>query len=106
MTATILGWILLGLPLLLLGIYFLWRRWRTIFWMYFGALILGLGYLTATGALYDIGSPLHALIHGSEEAAIEAGQDSSAAPAAPSDATVTTVPAGTEAPAGAESPAP
>ena len=56
MNATILGGLILGLPLLLVGIYFLWRKWRTIFWMYFGALVLALGYLATTGALSDIGS--------------------------------------------------
>ncbi len=92
MNATMLGWIILGLPLLLLGVYFLWRRWRTIFWMYSGALILGLGYLTATGALSDIGSPLHSMIYGSEEAA---PVDSApvATPSDSSDATSEPVPA-------------
>lgn len=56
MNATILGGLILGVPLLLIGIYFFWRRWRTIFWMYFGALLLGLGYLTTTGALHDMGA--------------------------------------------------
>jgi len=56
MNATILGGLILGVPLLLIGIYFLWRKWRTIFWMYFGALLLGLGYLTTTGALSDMGA--------------------------------------------------
>lgn len=56
MNATLLGGLLLGLPLLFLGLYFLWRRWRTIFWMYAGALVLALGYLATTGALSDIGS--------------------------------------------------
>lgn len=56
MNATILGGLILGVPLLLVGIYFLWRKWRTVFWMYFGALLLGLGYLATTGALSDIGA--------------------------------------------------
>lgn len=56
MNATLLGGLILGVPLLLVGTYFLWRKWRTVFWMYFGALLLGLGYLATTGALSDIGS--------------------------------------------------
>ncbi len=56
MNATILGGLILGVPLLLIGIYFLWRKWRTVFWMYLGALLLGLGYLASTGALSDMGS--------------------------------------------------
>lgn len=56
MNGTLLGWLILGLPLLILGLYLFWRRWRTVFWMYVGAVLLGFGYLTATGAMHDIGS--------------------------------------------------
>ena len=76
MNAILLGWALLGLPLLILGIYYLWRRWRTVFWMYIGALLLAFGYLTATGAMHDIGS-----IFVSDKEAAEPASDNAPAPA-------------------------
>ena len=85
MNATILGGLILGLPLLLVGIYFLWRRWRTIFWMYFGALLLGLGYLTTTGALRDIGSVGEGIVFETETVPADTAPQPDAAtqPAAP-----------------------
>lgn len=88
MNATLLGGLTLGVPLLLLGVYFLWRRWRTVFWMYFGALILGLGYLAATGALADIGSWGDGIVYESEapaSAPADASGDTAPAAPAPSD---------------------
>jgi len=58
MTPTIAGWLALGVPMLLFGLVFL-RRQRPVFLMYLAACLLGLGYLTATGAADDIGN--HAL---------------------------------------------
>jgi len=55
MNSILLGWIVLGIPLLVLGIWALWRRFRPVFWMYLGALLVGLGYLTVTGAVGDVG---------------------------------------------------
>ena len=55
MSPVLLGWIVLGVPLLLVGMWFLWRRYRPVFWMYLGALLVGLGYLTVKGAVGDIG---------------------------------------------------
>lgn len=83
MNAMLLGGLLLGVPLLLIGIYFLWRRWRTVFWMYFGALLLGLGYLASTGALSDIGSVGEGVVF---ESAVEPTAD-------PADATPDAAPA-------------
>jgi hypothetical protein len=61
MNPVLLGWIALGVPLLVIGIWLLWRRYRPVFWMYLGALLVGLGYLTVTGALGDIGTTLAGL---------------------------------------------
>lgn len=60
-----LGWLVLGLPLVVAGLYFLWRSYRPVFWMYLGALVVGFGYLTATGAMTSIGGPVHKLLVGS-----------------------------------------
>lgn len=62
MNAVLMGWITLGVPLLLVGLWAFWRRYRPVFWMYLGALIVGLGYLTATGAMGDIGTAVGALL--------------------------------------------
>lgn len=76
MTATLYGWVILGVPLLLLGLYFFWRRWRTVFWMYAGAILLGFGYLTATGAMHEIGS----IAVDEKSAATEPAADTSTTP--------------------------
>lgn len=55
MTPQIAGWLALGLPMLLFGLVFL-RRQRGVFLMYVAACLLGLGYLTSTGAVSDIGA--------------------------------------------------
>ncbi|MEQ1710461.1 MAG: hypothetical protein ABL908_03570 [Hyphomicrobium sp.] len=49
------GWLALGIPMLLFGLVFL-RRQGGVFWMYLAACLLGLGYLTTTGAVSDIGT--------------------------------------------------
>ncbi len=88
MNATILGGLILGVPLLLLGIYFLWRKWRTIFWMYFGALLLGLGYLATTGALSDMGAWGEGIVYESIEKLEKKIESPAAAPdTAPAPAT-------------------
>ncbi len=51
---TILGLLVIGVPALLIGGILL-GRYRPVFWMYFAALIIGLGYLTTTGAVEDVG---------------------------------------------------
>ena len=55
MPAYILGSIVLGLPALLVAWWFLWRRHRPIFWFAAVLILVGLGYLVATGAAGDIG---------------------------------------------------
>lgn len=49
------GWLALGIPMLLFGLVFL-RRHGGVFWMYLAACLLGVGYLTTTGAVSDIGT--------------------------------------------------
>lgn len=55
MTSQTAGWIALGVPMLLFGLVFL-RRQGGVFWMYIAACLLGIGYLTTTGAVSDIGT--------------------------------------------------
>lgn len=53
----LVGVLALGVPLLALG-YLMLRRNRGVFRMYLAMILIGLGYLTATGALNDIGRTL------------------------------------------------
>lgn len=62
MTSMTAGWLALGIPMLLFGIVFL-RRQGGVFWMYLAACLLGLGYLTTTGAVSDIGTKTLNLVH-------------------------------------------
>ena len=62
MTSMTAGWLALGIPMLLFGIVFL-RRQGGVFWMYLAACLLGLGYLTTTGAVSDIGTMTLNLVH-------------------------------------------
>ncbi|MGQ0672459.1 MAG: hypothetical protein ACT4N2_06205 [Hyphomicrobium sp.] len=55
MTPFVAGLLTLGLPLALLGLLFL-RRTMPVLVFYFVALAVGLGYLTTTGAVEDIGA--------------------------------------------------
>lgn len=61
MTSTTAGLLALGIPMLLFGLVFL-RRQGGVFWMYLAACLVGLGYLTATGAVSDIGSKALSLV--------------------------------------------
>lgn len=53
----LVGLLALGAPLFAVG-YLMLRRNRGVFRMYVAMLLIGLGYLTATGALTDIGRTL------------------------------------------------
>lgn len=55
MTSQTAGWLALGIPMLLFGLVFL-RRQGGVFWMYLAASLIGIGYLTTTGAVSDIGT--------------------------------------------------
>jgi len=57
MTPLVAGWLALGIPLLVCGLFFL-ARYRPVMLMYLGACVIGLGYLTATGAVEDVGRKL------------------------------------------------
>lgn len=54
MTETQIGLLVIGVPTLLIGAILL-GRYRPVFWMFVAALIIGLGYLTTTGAVEDVG---------------------------------------------------
>ncbi len=54
MSPFVAGLLALGVPLMLLGLVFL-RRNVPVFVFYLVALAVGLGYLTTTGAVEDIG---------------------------------------------------
>jgi hypothetical protein len=73
---TIIGLLVIGVPLLLVGGTIL-KRWRPVLWMYVLALIVGLGYLTTTGTVDEIGGKAQAYIPTSAPAVAPA-----AAPAA------------------------
>lgn len=55
MNADILGSLILAIPALAMAFAFLWRRQRPIFWFAAVMILLGVGYLNATGAAGDIG---------------------------------------------------
>lgn len=56
MTATIVGALVLGVPLVLGAAAFLWRRNRPVFWFAVALIVVSLGYLMASGAANDIGN--------------------------------------------------
>ena len=55
MSTTVIGWITLALPALLIGGLNL-KRWKVAQWIFVVALIAGLAYLTRTGTVTDIGT--------------------------------------------------
>ena len=55
--ATLIGAAAIAVPLLTV-FWFLFRRQRAIWWFSCALLIVGLGYLVATGAAHDIGQRL------------------------------------------------
>jgi hypothetical protein len=55
MNANIAGSMILGLPALVVAWFFLWKKHRPIFWFACVMILVGLGYLWATGAAGDIG---------------------------------------------------
>ncbi len=54
MNETVVGILAIAVPALLIG-GILFGRYRPVFWMFFAALVIGLGYLTTTGAVDDVG---------------------------------------------------
>ena len=57
LTPKIAGAVILGVPLILLAWVFL-RRQRAVMWFAVAAILVGLGYLMATGATDDIANRL------------------------------------------------
>lgn len=54
LTPKIAGAIILGVPLIVLAWAVLWRRQRLVFFFALALILVGLGYLAATGATDDI----------------------------------------------------
>jgi hypothetical protein len=52
--AKLAGAVILGGPLIGVAYAALWRRQRPVFWFAVAPILVGLGYLTATGATDDI----------------------------------------------------
>ena len=48
------GAVILGIPLVVVAYAALWRRQRPVFWFAIALILVGLGYLMATGATDDI----------------------------------------------------
>ena len=49
------GGFILGVPALLIAYFALWRRQRAVFFFVVALILVGVGYLVATGAAGDIG---------------------------------------------------
>ena len=52
----------MGLPMLLAFAWMFWRKLRWIFWFATACLLVGLGYLTATGAARDVGARVEGMM--------------------------------------------
>jgi outer membrane biosynthesis protein TonB len=101
-TETHIGLIVTAVPALLIGGILL-GRYRVVLWMYIAALVIGLGYLTTTGAIDEIGKQAMDYIPKSQPtpAAAPAAAPEAAPAAAPEPA-----PAPAPAPEAAPAPAP
>jgi dipeptide/tripeptide permease len=53
-SARLAGAVILGVPPIVLAWAALWRRQRPVFWFVLALILVGLGYLMATGATDDI----------------------------------------------------
>lgn len=98
MITTVFGALILFIPLLLIGAWFMFNRYRPVFWMYLGAVVIGLGYLATTGTLQSVGQPIYNLVYGPTDAVIEpaatpAAETPVAAPEPAATPDVETVPA-------------
>jgi dipeptide/tripeptide permease len=49
------GGLILGIPAIIVAYVALWRRQRAVFWFALALILVGVGYLVATGAAGDIG---------------------------------------------------
>jgi hypothetical protein len=85
MTSTHIGLLVMGIPALLIGGIVL-GRWRPVLWMYVGAMVIGLGYLTTTGTVDEVGEKAMSYIpmtQSTPAAAPEAAPAAAPEPAAP-----------------------
>ncbi len=111
MTDTHLGLIVTAVPALIIGLVLL-GRYKPVLWMYIGAMAIGLGYLTVTGAIEDIGRETRSYLPSEKAATVAPEPAPAVAPApAPEPAPVavpepTPVPAPQAAPEPSPAPAP
>jgi dipeptide/tripeptide permease len=56
MAPELLGALIVGVPAMLVAYLALWRRQRPVFWFALALIVVGVGYLAATGATADIGN--------------------------------------------------
>jgi hypothetical protein len=54
MTPEIVGAFIVGLPAVVIATLLFWRRLRPVFWFALALIVVGIGYLVATGATADI----------------------------------------------------
>ncbi len=54
MTPTVIGAFIICLPAIVIAILLFWRRLRPVFWFTLALIVVGVGYLAATGATADI----------------------------------------------------
>lgn len=103
---TIFGLLVIGVPALLIGGILL-GRYRPVFWMFFGALVIGLGYLTTTGTVNDVGKQAIGYIGTPEpEVTPAAAPEPAPAPEPTPSAAPAPAPEPTPAPEAAPAPAP
>jgi outer membrane biosynthesis protein TonB len=100
---TVIGILAIAVPALLIGGILL-GRYRPVFWMYFAALVIGIGYLYTTGTVDDVGKQAIGYV-GTPPAATPAAAPEPAAAPAPAPAAAPE-PAPAPAPESAPAPAP
>ncbi len=54
MSPMVIGAFIVGLPAVVVAILLFWRRLRPVFWFALALIVVGVGYLAATGATADI----------------------------------------------------
>ena len=54
MSASIIGALMAGIPAVIVAYLVLWRSAAPVFWFALALIVIGLGYLAATGATADI----------------------------------------------------
>lgn len=105
MTETHIGLLVIGVPALLIGGILL-GRYRPVLWMYVAALIIGLGYLTTTGTVDEVGKQAIGYIGTPPAETPAAAPEPAAAPAPEPAPSAAPEPAPAPAPEAAPEPAP